>query len=288
MIRPCRPFFPPTPIAPRPICVLSAPESAGGWPLPSRNCSPRFWTPLDRGSLRFHLNALVRAGQAARDRLSDDAWRAINRLDRELPQVQSLSEMLESLEGLIIGLASVNGLNTESMARGHGFRFMEIGRRLERAMYTLSLLRTGCELPHETEKVVWEMVLAMTDSLMTYRRRYASTVQAGAVLDLLLLDESNPRSVGYQLVQIRDQVLSLPRKKPLPHRSAEERIILETLTTLRVTDLERYSTSPWDADMDETLGQLFADLSTRLLALSETLSRDYFSHIEVQQQLTAK
>lgn len=239
------------------------------------------------GSLRFHLNAVVRAGQAARDRLSDDAWRAINRLDRELPQVKSLSEMLESLEGLIIGLASVNGLNTESMARGHGFRFMEIGRRLERALYTLSLLRTGCELPHETEKVVWEMVLAMTDSLMTYRRRYASAVQAGAVLDLLLLDESNPRSVGYQLVQIRDQVTGLPRKKPLPHRSAEERIVLETLTTLQVTDLERYSTSTWDEDMYETLGQLFAGLSTRLLSLSETLSRDYFSHIEVQQQLTA-
>ena len=87
--------------------------------------------------------------------------------------------MLESLEGLIIGLASVNGLNTESMARGHGFRFMEIGRRLERALYTLNLLRTGCELPHETEKVVWEMVLAMTDSLMTYRRRYASATEAG-------------------------------------------------------------------------------------------------------------
>ena len=249
-----------------------------------------FATILDAdrpGSLRFHLNALVRAGQAARDRLSDDAWRAINRLDHELAQVRSLSEMLESLEGLIIGLASVNGLNTESMARGHGFRFMEIGRRLERALYTLSLLRTGCELPHETEKVVWEMVLAMTDSLMTYRRRYASAVQAGAVLDLLLLDESNPRSVGYQLVQIRDQVVGLPRKKPLPHRSAEERIVLATLTTLQVTDLERYSTSAWDEDMYETLSQLFAGLSTRLLSLSETLSRDYFSHIEVQQQLTA-
>lgn len=239
------------------------------------------------GSLRFHLNALVHAGQAARGRLSDDAWRAINRLDHELAQVRSLSEMLESLERLIIGLASVNGLNTESMARGHGFRFMEIGRRLERALYTLSLLRTGCELPYETEKVVWEMVLAMTDSLMTYRRRYASAVQAGAVLDLLLLDESNPRSVGYQLVQIQDQVVGLPRKKPLPHRRAEERIVLEALTTLQVTDLERYSTSTWDEDMYETLSQLFAGLSTRLLSLSETLSRDYFSHIEVQQQLTA-
>ncbi len=239
------------------------------------------------GSLRFHLNALVRAGQAVRDRLSDDAWRAVNRLDHELTQVRSLSEMLESLENLIIGLASVNGLNTESMVRGHGFRFMEIGRRLERALYTLGLLQTGCELLHETEKIVWEMVLAMTDSLMTYRRRYASSVQAGAVLDLLLLDESNPRSVGYQLVQIRDQVVGLPRKKPLPHRSAEERLVLEALSTLQVADLERYSMPTWDAEMYGKLGQLFTGLRTHLFALSETLSRDYFSHIEVQQHLTA-
>ena len=250
-----------------------------------------FETILDAaqpGSLRFHLNAVLRAGQASRDRLSDDAWRAINRLDRELTQVRSLSEMLESLERLIIGLAAVNGLNTESMTRGHGFRFMEIGRRLERGLHTLSLLRTGYELPHETEKIGWEMVLAMTDSLMTYRRRYASAIEAEAVLDLLLLDERNPRSVGYQLVQIQDKVAGLPRKKTRPHRSAEERIVLEALTTLRVTDMERCSTSNRNENTEETLGQLFASLSARLRALSEALSRDYFSHIEVQQQLMAK
>ncbi len=228
------------------------------------------------GSLRFHLNALVRAGQAARGRLSADAWSAINRLDRELTEVRSLSELRESLEGLIIGLAALNGLNTESMTRGHGFRFMEIGRRLERALSTLSLLQTGCALPRETTTVVWEMVLAMTDSLLAYPRRSASAVQVGALLDLLLLDESNPCSVGYQLVQIRDHITGLPRKTP--HQSTEERIVLEALTTLRATDRERYSTSAEDADRDEALSQLFAALSARLISLSETLSRDYFSH----------
>lgn len=237
------------------------------------------------GSLRFHLDALLRTGQATRERLSQDAWRAVNRLDRELTEVHSLSSMVESLDGLIIGLAAINGLNTESLVRGHAFRFMEIGRRLERALYTLTLLRTSCELPRETEPVVWEMVLAMTDSLMTYRHRYASPVQAATVLDLLLLDETNPRSVGYQFVQIQEQVAGLPHRSCPPHRGPEDRLALETLTALRVTDLDRTSRPDWDPGTDETVSRTFADLSTRLLTLSTLLSRDYFSHVEVQRQL---
>ncbi len=240
------------------------------------------------GSLRFHLNALLRTGQATRDRLSQDAWRAVNRLDRELTEVHSLSGMVESLEGLIIGLAAINGLNTESLVRGHAFRFMEIGRRLERALYTLTLLRTSCELPRETEPVVWEMVLAMTDSLMTYRHRYASSIQAAVVLDLLLLDETNPRSVGYQLVQIQKQVTGLPHRSRPPHRGPEDRLALETLTALRVADLDRTSRPDWDPGTDETVSRTFADLSTRLLTLSTLLSRDYFSHVEAQRQLDGR
>ena len=240
------------------------------------------------GSLRFHLDALLRTGQATRDRLSQDAWRAVNRLDRELAEVHSLSGMVESLDGLIIGLAAINGLNTESLVRGHAFRFMEIGRRLERALYTLTLLRTSCELPRETEPVVWEMVLAMTDSLMTYRHRYASSIQAAVVLDLLLLDETNPRSVGFQLVQIQKQVACLPHRSRPPHRSPEDRLALETLTALRVADLDRTSRPDWDPGTDETVSRTFADLSTRLLTLSTLLSRDYFSHVEAQRQLDGR
>lgn len=240
------------------------------------------------GSLRFHLDALLRTGQATRERLSEDAWRAVNRLDRELTEVHSLSGMVESLDGLIIGLAAINGLNTESLVRGHAFRFMEIGRRLERALYTLTLLRTSCELPRETEPVVWEMVLAMTDSLMTYRHRYASSIQAAVVLDLLLLDETNPRSVGYQFVQIQEQVAGLPHRFRPPHRGPEDRLALEMLTALRVADLDRTSRSDWDPGTDETVSRTFADLSTRLLTLSTLLSRDYFSHVEAQRQLDGR
>lgn len=238
------------------------------------------------GSLRFHLDALLRTGQATRERLSHDAWRAVNRLDRELTEGGSLSGMLESLGQLIIGLAAVNGLNTESMLRGHAFRFLEIGRRLERALHTLNLLRTGCELPREAQAIVWEMVLAMTDSLTTYRSRYTSAIQAGAVLDLLLLDETSPQSVGYQLALIQEHVAGLPRRQRPPHRSRADRLALDALTALRVADLDRVSRSDWDAATDAPLGQLLAGLTARLLALSDLVSRDYFNQSEVQHQLT--
>lgn len=237
------------------------------------------------GSLRFHLNALIRAGRSVRDRLSNDTSRVLSSLDQELRHARSLSEALESLERLIIGLASFTGLSSESMSRGQSFRFMEIGRRLERALYTISLLRAVCELPPAAANSGWGMVLAVTDSLMTYSRRYRAHVEAGAVLDLLLHDEHNPRSVGYQLVRLQEHIAGLPRKASLPYRSAEERAVLEALTALRVADVDGLSRPVWDEKTYDALSQLFARLSALLLTLSDVLTRRYFSHTELPQQL---
>ena len=186
---------------------------------------------------------------------------------------------------MIAGLASFSGLMTESTSRGQGFRFHEIGRRLERALHTISLLHLACEMTPGGRGGLWEVVLTMTDSLRTYRRRYHSQVDAQAALDLLLHDESNPRSLGYQLVRLQEHVDGLPRKASLPHRSPAQRLVLQALTTLRTTDIEGLSQAVWEATVYESLDELFARLGALLLALSDALSQTYFSHIEAQQQL---
>ena len=73
---------------------------------------------------------------------------------------------------------------------------------------------------------------------MTYRRRYLSTLQTAPVLDLLLADEDNPRSLAFQLSALSDDVERLPRGAPHPGRSPEERIILSVLTALRLADID--------------------------------------------------
>jgi uncharacterized circularly permuted ATP-grasp superfamily protein/uncharacterized alpha-E superfamily protein len=242
------------------------------------------------GSVRAILAALMQVGRSVPDRLSRDAWRVINNLGDDLDQPVQLSAALEHLEQLLIALAAFAGLSTESMSRGQGWRFLDMGRRIERALQTMKLLRAmGVSAAAEVSKhgagQLWEALLAVTDTIKTYRRRYRSQVQAGAVLDLLLHDESNPRSVAFQFVSLQEEVASLPRRKPAPHRSPEERLMLEAITALRLSDADELARIARGQAVGEGLEQILLRLSSLLEAFSDAISLTYFTHTEVPQQL---
>ena len=157
------------------------------------------------------LQGLHSSASVVRDRISIDSWRIVNQIDLDLlfpwpPERARLGEVLLLLNQMLSLLAAFSGLGTESMTRGPGWRFLDMGRRLERAQHTLRLLRrtlvvgTGDLIP------LLEALLEVADSSMTYRYRYLTTLQLAPVLDLLLADETNPRSVGFQL-----SALSRPR-----------------------------------------------------------------------------
>ena len=83
---------------------------------------------------------------AARDRLSDDTWRFFNRLEcivQSPPGVPGAAELLRTLDALILHLAAFSGMQAENMTRGHGWRFLEVGRRIERALGVINLLHAA-------------------------------------------------------------------------------------------------------------------------------------------------
>ena len=125
----------------------------------------------------------------------------------------------------------------------------------------------------------------MTDNVVTYRRRYRAALQAAPVLDLLLLDESAPRSVAYQVVRLQEHVTSLPQKTILSQRSLEERLVLETLTLLRLAELDRLLSVPQGKEEREGLDQLLTRLGHLLRALSDAITLSYFRQTELPQQL---
>jgi len=237
------------------------------------------------GNLHFTVHALTLAARSVRDYLSDDSWRVLNNLQYELGQPRHLSEALVGLEQLLFGLAAFTGMSTERMSRGYGWRFLDIGRRLERALLSSSLLRAVGVPVSESAGSLWEALLAITDSLVTYRRRYRSQIEAGAVCDLLLLDESSPRSIAYQLVRLQKQVVGLPRKNVSSHRDVEERLLLEALTAVRLAEIERLVQVAEGRAMCDTLDQLLARLGYLLRALSDAISRSYFSQTDLPQPL---
>jgi uncharacterized circularly permuted ATP-grasp superfamily protein/uncharacterized alpha-E superfamily protein len=236
------------------------------------------------GSLTFNVNSLISAGRSVRDRLSDDTLRVLNTLGDELGEPTQLSFALESIERLILVVSAFAGLSAENMTRGQGWRFLDMGRRIERAINVINLLTNIGVGEKEPGRALWEMVLAATDCSITYRRRYQDQLEAAAVLDLLLHDESNPRSVGYQLVRLQEHVTKLPTKPDAARRSPEERYVLEAVTTLRLADMD--SLTQLSASEEQgALQDLLTRLESRLQRLSDSIRNSYFEHIEAPRQL---
>jgi uncharacterized circularly permuted ATP-grasp superfamily protein/uncharacterized alpha-E superfamily protein len=239
------------------------------------------------GSVRYDIEALVRTGRSVRDRLSSDASRVVNLLNRELRQSTDLGGGLEGLQRVITLLAAFAGLCAESMSRGPAWRFLEIGHHLERALHAVAVLRS-IFVPALTvgSGAALEALLTIAHSLRTFRRRYRSRVHPVAVLDLLLLDENNPRSVAHQLVQLDALVGALP-SEVAPRRGTAQRLSLEALAQVRLFDLStiRLAADQPDASDDEALDDLLEHVTLLLTTLSDELTQRYFSQAEAPQQL---
>lgn len=241
------------------------------------------------GTLKAVVRSTLRAGRLVRDRISADTWRVLAALDDELyghPDLtqDALGKLLEVLNRVVLHLVAFSGLVMESMTRGQSFRFLDMGRRLERAMSLVTLLRGSLGERCEREGPLLEAVLEVADSGMTYRRRYFSTLQLSPVVDLLLTDETNPRSVIYQIEAAVSHIEALPNH-PEGLRSPQQRIALSLLNDLKLTEVEPLCT-PDAHGHYARLSAFLIDLATRIPALSDSLSDRYLNHATVSRHLT--
>ena len=180
-------------------------------------------------------------------------------------------------------LAALEGLIAESMTHDQAWRFLDIGRRLERASHVAGLLRSSLASSSPREGPVLEALLDIAASATTYRRRYLATLQACPVVDLLLCDETNPRSVLFQLEALSAHMAHLPRTANTP-RTPHQKLVLSVLTELRladVADLCNVNTGTVEKRDERERRPLVALLDrvrAQLPALSNSLSAAYFNH----------
>ena len=179
------------------------------------------WSVFAEGvsSLGLTLSGLVGSARSARAFLSQTAWRVVARVENAriaLEGVASQEHMFvltESLDDLLLDLSALAGASMESVVRGPGWMFWDLGRRVDRALLTLGLIEETL-IPTADVAPVAEVVLASCESLIAYRRRYRSDFRVDALLDLVVFDSSNPRSVAFQFDRIRDHHATLPRRYP--------------------------------------------------------------------------
>ncbi len=160
-----------------------------------------------------------------RDRISIDSWRILYRIEQDFRRPSLARELVQPgdllavLNQVLINLSAFSGLGMESMTRDAGLAVPGHGPPHRAVAAHAAPLRSTLVVPTDSETAVMEAVLEIADSLMTYRSRYLSTLQPAPVLDLLLSDETNPRSIGFQLAALSDHVEGLPRDQSIPGRS---------------------------------------------------------------------
>ncbi|WP_035238246.1 circularly permuted type 2 ATP-grasp protein [Desulfobacter vibrioformis] len=236
------------------------------------------------------LNNALQVADRVRDRLSDDSWQILGRIEKGLvrinPKNQS-AEILEMLSDIILNMSAFAGLALESMTRGMGWRFMDMGRRIERALHMTNVMASlvqGHTVPDSNDL---EAVLEVADSRITYHTRYRTTLHMEPLVDLLLLDEINPRSVGFQLAALHSHLETLPKPHPLPFRTKEEKIILDLTTRLRLADTQELMILG-EKHVLPNLDALLEKLNNDLQGLADSITQHYLSRIETEKQLNGQ
>ncbi len=220
---------------------------------------------IPAGLLRSLDGATTSAGRI-RDRFSPDGWAALHDLSttahRFALRVKPGDDATRAVTVLLRKLAGFSGLLHENMFRSTGWRFLDIGRRIERAIQltgVLALLRD-----EEAPPGLQQAVLEIGDSVMTHRNRYGVNAGPLSVIDLLALEPNNPRSVIFQIEQLRSELGLLPTGGLPPGMPAFVKQVMRLHTELSIRD-----PAAFDADY-------LASLANDIAGLYSLVSDAYF------------
>ena len=237
--------------------------------------------PSRAGSLRKTADHLQRLATLVRDRTSNDMWRVLSRLNDRLTVPENRPVMLAGeavgiLNQTLLGLAAFHGLARENMTRAQAWRFLDIGLRIERAIYIGTLLDAMLRSPDAENPSLLEAVLEVVDSSITFRSRYTLLPSVPAVFDLVLLDDKNPRSVLFQINQLAQHFEFLPRERESAPGSGKS-IVAKCLARLTQTDARELA-APNKNWADNEVSAAIRETLQTLPKLSDAIAASYFAH----------
>ena len=232
--------------------------------------------PLYPQGLAQTLGELGRVGFSLRDRLSHDHWRAMNRLvnDQALMTNGTLGPTLVWLDRAVAGLAALSGFSLDAMNRDAGWRFLSLGRRLERLVLLAAALSVavsqlqqagddGASSAESSQPLDW--LLDLTDSSGSFRSQTTGLASWRALRSIVLLDATNPRSLRFQVEGVQQALQRLGEDTGGAIVGLEQ--TGSKLTEWAIGDIPELA----------ALRQAFIILSQEIVVLSDLLAARYFS-----------
>jgi uncharacterized circularly permuted ATP-grasp superfamily protein/uncharacterized alpha-E superfamily protein len=244
------------------------------------------------GSLSNNLLQLKNAVYSVRNFWAVDTWRVLLQMEEEWNKAKQAAapdhlKMISTIDSLNTSMFAFLGMNRESVRREQGWNILDLGRKLEQALYIITLLQNTFQKKQEasTEHELLEFVLTATQSLITYRYTYQDHLQLPLTLELLMLDMNYPKSLAYLVHKIKRYVSQLPKAGKETALSEQERLILEADTLLKLMNGVSLSQHHSFTNEYTVLNKFLEKLSALLVNTSALISKTYFTHSRVQKQL---
>ncbi|WP_445286460.1 circularly permuted type 2 ATP-grasp protein [Variovorax atrisoli] len=232
------------------------------------------------GSVGFSLRCIRQAAAAVRERLSQDTWNQIVRTEADFlrrcaEQADegsfAASAALRALESASNALAAMTGAQTDRMTRDDAWRLLSIGRHIERLGFLANALEAGFDNGAVHEVSGFEAMVALFDSTITFHARYQQRRDVATMVDLLVLDAENPRSLAWVTQTLRGRIARLAGSAP-----GKLTALSYELPDPSGWTLEHLCAAGPDADYPE-LVKLLAGCETAAYHVSDAIGTRYFT-----------
>jgi uncharacterized circularly permuted ATP-grasp superfamily protein/uncharacterized alpha-E superfamily protein len=255
---------------------LLGPEAPESLPENSEPC----WLaavahPENHWALSGILRALSFAASQVRERLSSDNWHALNRLE-QLTQnpIESVDQALRALDHVMLSCISLAGFAMDDMTRDEGWRFLILGRRIERLYGLSELIALPMALPAERRERMLEWLLEAANAIVTYRARYRRVPELLPVVHLLVFDPTNPHALAFQIEALQRYLGRTARELGHPYPS----LLIDPLArAVQHFALGRFEEDPPEA-ATKLLEQLLQQACDSATELSDEIHRRFFTH----------
>ncbi|MDP9042731.1 MAG: circularly permuted type 2 ATP-grasp protein, partial [Bacteroidota bacterium] len=235
------------------------------------------------GGIKYNFLQFYKAIHEVRDHWSTDTWRVIRGMEEGLQNGVPLShhghlQMIHTLDNLITSIVAFIGLNRESISREQGWIMLDVGRKIEQSLLVITMLRISLvkKYSEQVEYNLHQAVLMSNESLVNYRYKYRKPLQNLLVIDLLVFDPNNPRSLTYQVVRLKSYLQNLAKNSGSRALSEYERLILEADTLLSQANKNKMAVS--DGEEYHELEIFLSGLFNILSAIPGFLSKAFFKH----------
>ncbi len=169
-------------------------------------------------SVGYYLRALKLAASTVRERLSQEHWRIITRAEEELfarfaqarakPDFSNL-QALQILKDTSDHMAAITGAQTDRMTRDDGWRLLSIGRHIERLGFLSGALHRALSCNSLETDSGFDAMLDLFDNAISFHAQFQQSHDLAALVDQLVLDRDNPRSIAWVAHTLRGRLAKL-------------------------------------------------------------------------------